>query len=405
MKLSKKTQAALGIACLFCLISCKGSLKSEGTVSLWITKTDNKLNEVASTLPKLVYSEASRKEQWLPQIQKNGKAFDLAFLDWGRELQQAVLDGQFTPLDPYINRMPRIKDLWPGLDRQTAETDLLFLPVSVSVWGLFYNKQILKELNIGLPVDWDSFEKQLKDIKLKGYQPVALGSNFGWPGGMWFAYMDLRINGADKHRDLLEGKRPFDSPDLVSVYTKLQDWRDEKLFDPLSGTKNWPDALIDLAEGRAVFMLANSSAWLRFSDTKNIGFMAVPAGPDQKIPRGEIVNSKGFAVTAGAQNPEAALSLAYSYLVQGAAGQIADSYQILALKPQKNQQDTQIPMIKLEQQNILGKTKIALPQMDRILPAQSAYNVNQVMIQFFSPGSIMSANELASALGSATEAQ
>ena len=51
-----------------------------------------------------------------------------------------------------------------------------------------------------------------------------------WVASAWFDYLNIRINGAPFHRQLLAGEGRFDDPKVKAVFTK---WREVlPYFDP-----------------------------------------------------------------------------------------------------------------------------------------------------------------------------
>ena len=53
-------------------------------------------------------------------------------------------------------------------------------------------------------------------LKAKGVDPLTCGTgSTPWMASGWFDYLDLRINGAPFHRELLAGKHSFDSAEVA----------------------------------------------------------------------------------------------------------------------------------------------------------------------------------------------
>ncbi|HEY0536406.1 MAG TPA: extracellular solute-binding protein, partial [Actinoplanes sp.] len=119
-----------------------------------------------------------------------------------------------------------VSDLWTGSgacasfspalkDLSTAGGKQIFVPTSYYWWGLFYRKSAFQEWGVQVPTTWDQFIQVCKTIKSKGVPPLTMGTgSTPWVASGWFDYLNLRINGAQFHRDLLAGKHPFDGPEV-----------------------------------------------------------------------------------------------------------------------------------------------------------------------------------------------
>lgn len=372
-------------------------LDPAGTVLVWTNRQDAALDEAALGLNGLVKAEAPREEPWLRQLQNAATPPDLVLTEWGRDLAGAHRDGLLAPLDPYWARLQSRDRLWPGLLRQSLQEgrQQLIVPSSVYTWGLFFNKDTLSRSGLTLPERWADFEPFLRSLKAQGLVPLALGSSFGWPGLAWLSYIDLRLNGPEAHLRLLEGSRSFTEASLEPVFATLQRWRDEGFFDPQSGTKNWPEALADLEAGRAALTLLGAFAQNRFARPQAIGFAAVPIQAGG-TPRGEIAVVQGFALSTKAAHPEAALALADAYLLAGSKGQTIDAFRLSPLRPAPD--SPALSEFKALQAGILGEARGLVPQMDRLLSPQAAYDANQAAIRFFAPGSVQSGADFARVL-------
>ena len=69
----------------------------------------------------------------------------------------------------------------------------------------------------------------------------------------WFDYLDIRINGAAYHRELLAAKHRFDDPQVRRVFDR---WREVlPYFDPNGAAGAFQDATTALLNGRSGMML------------------------------------------------------------------------------------------------------------------------------------------------------
>lgn len=373
-------------------------LSTTGSVRLWIQKPDTAISATAASLSGLTFTEVPRETSWLSTLRLDPDAFDLVFMEWNRDMYAALGETLLARPWPFLKGRIETDDFLSGLSRHNGEKELLFIPATAYLWGLFYNKSVLAANGITPPQTWAEFETALSRLQTAGVQPIALGSSFGWPSAAWLSILDIRINGMEKHRALIEGKRSFTDETMSRVYSILASWRDNRYFDPLSGQKNWPEAVADLSSGKAAFLYLNASAWPRFTDQSNIGFMPLPAISAKKDTRGELAVVQGFGLSSKAVYPEAALALALEYARQGAPGQTGDAYRIPVMKPENQTTGSDQAYIKQIQSDILAKTPSLSPTLDKLYPAQTAYDLNQIMIGFFTLDSQMGPAELGMAL-------
>ena len=224
-----------------------------------------------------------------------------------------------------------VSDLWTGSgacasfspalkDLSTAGGKQIFVPTNYYWWGLFYRKSAFQEWGVQVPTTWDQFIQVCKTIKSKGVSPLTMGTgSTPWVASGWFDYLDIRINGAQFHRDLLAGKHPFDGPEVKAVmehYKQLIEF-----IDPKGRSYSWQDAVTPLASKKAGMYLVG--AFITSAVPSDVGddldFFRVPI-IDPSVPVAEEAPTDGFFASAKSKNPQGAKDL-LSYLASPAAQQ------------------------------------------------------------------------------------
>jgi multiple sugar transport system substrate-binding protein len=224
-----------------------------------------------------------------------------------------------------------VSDLWTGSgacasfspalkDLSTAGGKQIFVPTSYYWWGLFYRKSAFQEWGVQVPTTWDQFIQVCKTIKSKGVAPLTMGTgSTPWVASGWFDYLNLRINGAQFHRDLLAGKHPFDGPEVKAVmdhYKQLLEF-----IDPKGRSYSWQDAVTPLASKKAGMYLVG--AFVTSAVPSDVGddldFFRVPI-IDPSVPVAEEAPTDGFFASAKSKNPQGAKDL-LSYLASPTAQQ------------------------------------------------------------------------------------
>lgn len=175
----------------------------------------------------------------------------------------------------------------------------VFVPTTYYWWGVFYRKSNFAKWGVKEPKTWDEFLDLCDKLKSKGVAPIGLGAGGGtpWVASSWFDYLNIRINGAKYHRDLLAGKHRFDDPEVRKVFDR---WSEAlPFFDPNSTALPFQDATTALLQGRTGMMLIGTF----FADAApkdqldDIDFFRFPV-IDPKVPLAEEAPTDGYFASA-----------------------------------------------------------------------------------------------------------
>lgn len=225
-----------------------------------------------------------------------------------------------------------VSDLWKGSGpcasfspalrelSTAADGKQIFVPTNYYWWGVFYRKSMFAKWGVQPPATWQQFIALCTTLKGKGVNPLTMGTgSTPWVASGWFDYLDLRINGATFHRDLLAGKHSFDGPEVRKVMDFYQQL--VPFFDPKGRSYSWQDAVTPLVNGTAGMYLIG--AFLTQSVPKDvvddIDFFQVPI-IDTSIPVAEEAPTDGFFASAKSRNVAGAKDLV-TYLASPAAQQ------------------------------------------------------------------------------------
>ncbi|MGW1005877.1 ABC transporter substrate-binding protein [Streptomyces sp. NPDC002520] len=175
----------------------------------------------------------------------------------------------------------------------------VFVPTTYYWWGMFYRKSNFAKWGVQEPTSWDEFLDLCDKLKSKGVAPIGLGAggNTAWVASAWFDYLDIRINGAVYHRELLAGKHRFDDPEVRKVFDR---WTQVlPYFDPNGTAVAFQDATTSLLNGRSGMMLIGTF----FADAApkdaldDIDFFRFPV-IDSKVPLAEEAPTDGYFASA-----------------------------------------------------------------------------------------------------------
>jgi multiple sugar transport system substrate-binding protein len=210
---------------------------------------------------------------------------------------------------------PALKELSTG-----AGGKQIFVPTSYYWWGVFYRKSAFQEWGVTPPTTWAEFLQVCQTIKSKGVSPITMGTgSTQWVASGWFDYLNLRVNGADFHRELLAGKHSFDGPEV----RKVMDYYKQLLpyLDPKGRSYSWQDAVTPLANKKAGMYLIGAfvTSAVPVDVAGDLDFFRVPI-IDPAIPLAEEAPTDGFFASAKSHNTQGAKDL-LSYLASPAAQQ------------------------------------------------------------------------------------
>ncbi|MCL2554461.1 MAG: ABC transporter substrate-binding protein [Actinomycetia bacterium] len=198
----------------------------------------------------------------------------------------------------------------------------VFVPSSYYWWGVFYKKSNFAKWGVQEPKTWDEFVALCKQLKAKGVTPIGLGAGGGtaWVASAWFDYLDIRINGATYHRELLAGKHSFTDPQVHKVFDK---WAEVlPYFDPNGTALAFQDATTAMLNNRTGMMLIGTF----FADAApkdqldDIDFFQFPI-IDPEVPVAEEGPTDGYFASARTRHKAQVKDL-MSYLATAEAQEI-----------------------------------------------------------------------------------
>jgi len=221
--------------------------------------------------------------------------------------------------DHYASRglLLDVSDTWKTMGNyqsalKTLSTDAagkqIFVPTDYYWWGVFYRKSQFAKWGLSEPKTWSDFLNVCATIKAKGATPIGLGAGTGtaWVAAAWFDYLNIRLNGADFHRALLQGQQSFTDSKVVDVFNT---WKQAlPYFDPNGTAVSWQEASNQLIQGQCGMLLTGTF----FAD-------AVPSGSlddldffkfpviDPSVPDAEEAPTDGLFASSKTHNAAAVL--------------------------------------------------------------------------------------------------
>jgi multiple sugar transport system substrate-binding protein len=225
-----------------------------------------------------------------------------------------------------------VSDLWTGNGACAQYSDALkqlstdeagkqiFVPTSYYWWGVFYRKSAFAKWGVNAPSTWDQFLGVCDDLKSKNIHALTMGTgSTPWVASGWFDYLDLRVNGAKFHRELLAGQHSFDSPEVHAVmdrYAELLPY-----FDPNGRSYAWQQAVTPLVQGKAAMYLVGAfiTSAVPADVVDDLDFFRVPI-IDDSLPVAEEAPTDGYFASAKTRNAKGTRQM-LSYLASPASQQ------------------------------------------------------------------------------------
>ena len=181
---------------------------------------------------------------------------DLVFWNVGYRMRQFVTPGLLEDVSDLFTAELRA-------DIGEAATELVSVggaqygvPFSQYQIGLYYRRDLLEAAGIaGPPQRWEDLLQACAKLKQAGVAPIVIGSRDLWPTAGWFDYIDLRINGYEFHRRLMDGKVPFTEPRVRAVFAKWRELLDAGCFVEKHASLSWQESQALLYQGSGAMML------------------------------------------------------------------------------------------------------------------------------------------------------
>jgi raffinose/stachyose/melibiose transport system substrate-binding protein len=106
------------------------------------------------------------------------------------------------------------------------------VPFNAGVVGFWYNKDLFAQAGIDtLPTTWTEFLEVVQTLKDAGITPIAVGAGAQWPAHFYYAYLMIRIGGAEGMQQLAE-TGDFNVPFVIEAGERLNELIELEPFQP-----------------------------------------------------------------------------------------------------------------------------------------------------------------------------
>ncbi|MCU1578049.1 MAG: transporter substrate-binding protein [Rhodoglobus sp.] len=210
--------------------------------------------------------------------------------------------GKLLDLAPVLDELG-LTDKFPASTVSNFSTDKVIfgVPYQGLLTGLWYNKKVLADNGLDVPVTFDDLINVAKTLSAKGITTISNGANQS-SFSVWSFLVDLdRFGYQDKIQGILAGTEKYNNADFLRLYQHIAELRDAGAFASNVSTQTYQQAVDQFTGGNAAMLDAGVWASSAIQDAGiDAGFWAGPQFSDgvgdQKIVMN--VASAPFAVAA-----------------------------------------------------------------------------------------------------------
>ncbi len=181
------------------------------------------------------------------------------------------------------------------------------VPYTYYQWGVYYRKDIFKDLGIEVPQNWEQFLAACAKLKENDIAPITIGTKFLWTAAGVFDYLNLRTNGYEFHNDLTAGKVKYTDPKVQAVFDKWDELIEPGYFIKNHATYSWQEALAPMVQGKAAMYVMGNFAVAPLKKAgltdETLGYFQFPE-ITPGLPKAEEAPTDTFHIPAKAKNKE-----------------------------------------------------------------------------------------------------
>lgn len=158
-----------------------------------------------------------------------------------------------------------VSDLYPApvkralhksaLDAVSVKERQYGVPYTYYQVGFYFRRDLLQAARIEPPRTWNELLAACARLRARGIEPFAIGSRDLWPTAAWFDYLNLRLNGARFHLELMAGRVPYTDGRVREVFAYWRSLVEGQCFSRNHASSSWQEAQALLYRGQAGMML------------------------------------------------------------------------------------------------------------------------------------------------------
>ncbi|WP_370978389.1 ABC transporter substrate-binding protein [Agaribacterium sp. ZY112] len=236
-------------------------------------------------------------DQWLSQ----GKGPDVLYWHGGQQVKYYSDRGLLKDISAFW-KAKQYDKFFSAPGRKAVEFDggIYGIPVIEQLWGMFYRVSSMHNKGIAVPDTWASLLQACAKAKQSDATLFAFGARTPWMSHGWFDYLNLRVNGLEYHRALLDGDISFLDSGVISSLEHWKELLDKGCFNANFDEFTKDSAFPLLYHERAFMILTFSRARLPEKFDGDFAFAEFPS-INKDIPQYTVAPVEVFMVPAYAQ--------------------------------------------------------------------------------------------------------
>ncbi|MBI3958622.1 MAG: carbohydrate ABC transporter substrate-binding protein [Chloroflexi bacterium] len=195
-----------------------------------------------------------------------------------------------------------------------------FVPGGHGWTAIYYNREIFQRYGLTPPTTWQEFLNICEILLANGETPLSIAGNSAFVGTLWFDYLNMRLNGPEFHRRLLDGEEEYTGPEIGLVFETLAELLARGYFVESPATMGDLDSMLALVRADTTAPIVRRKAVMALGSNFTVGelpgpfldeldFFPFPV-MDPNLPVGEVGITFGFVVPANAPHPAQANTFA-----------------------------------------------------------------------------------------------
>jgi raffinose/stachyose/melibiose transport system substrate-binding protein len=241
----------------------------------------------------------------------SGTGPDLIQSDAGPAFAGLLADaGLILPLDEFATQYGWRDRIVPlAVEASLYNGQLYALPLTIDIFGLYYNKTLLDEAGLTVPETVEQLIAFCGQAQEAGYIPIAFGNNPGWQGGHQFSMTSNDMIGAEAMRALLfENQGSWNTPEMVTaIKSFFVDLEAAGCFNEDPNATTYDDGAEHFYSGQA--LLTPTGSWFVRSIEANmpdseVAFVPfpMPTGAAERIWTAGV--GSAYSVSSATEHPE-----------------------------------------------------------------------------------------------------
>ncbi|MFK7882102.1 ABC transporter substrate-binding protein [Roseobacter sp.] len=180
------------------------------------------------------------------------------------------------------------------------------VPYAYYAWGIYYRKDLFEQAGITeAPATWEEFKSVGEQLKAADITPVTIGTKNLWPTAGWFDFLNMRVNGAEFHAEMMDGKVAYTDDRVKVVFAHWAELLEADFFIENHPAYSFQEALPFMNQGEAAMYLLAPFIVSMFPEEvrQNVEWFPFP-NIDPDMPIYEDAPTDSFHIPANASNKE-----------------------------------------------------------------------------------------------------